>query len=100
MELFFLRHLIHNKRSSETQQGITFKVLFRNVTLVVSKTDSLMVDEQMDLVQNRMTADSFNKQFALRRREFQGVLKCKVEQKLNGTDLSKLGKRRFVFNQS
>ena len=58
-----------------------------------------MVSEQMDLVQNQLTAESFNTQFALRRREFKDVLKYKVEEKLNGTDLSKLGKRRFVFNQ-
>ena len=68
MELYFLRHLIHNKR---LQQIIKMKItesIFRNVTLVVSNTDSLMAPEQMDLMQGRMAGESFNQcDFILRR---------------------------------
>ena len=98
MELYFLRHLIHNKR---LQQIIKMKItesLFRNVTLVVSNTDSLMAPEQMDLMQGRMAEESFNRRFATHRQDFQDNLENKVREKLKPrTDLSKLGNRSTLL---
>ena len=57
-------------------------------------TDSLMAPEQMDLMQGRMTQESFDRRFATHRQKFQEILENKVRAKLEpGTDLSELGDR-------
>ena len=71
------------------------------MTLVVSNTDSLMAPEQMDLMQGRMTPESFNRRFATHRQKFQDNLENKVREKLKpGSDFSKLGDRLTFFSRS
>ena len=72
--------------------------MFRNVTLVVSNTDSLMTPEQMDLMQGQMTQELFDRRFTQHRQKFMDSLKNKVREKLKlGTDFSKLGDRSTFF---
>ena len=52
-----------------------------------------MASEQMDLTENQIAAESFDRKFATHRRNFKENLENKVRRKLPGTDLSKLGDR-------
>merc|ERR1719284_430527 len=67
MELFFLRHLLHNKRS---------------VTLVVSNTDSLMINELVEVKTGQSTRQRFYQKFESHQQEFCSILDTKVRELL------------------
>ena len=63
MELFFLRHLLHNGRK---------------VTLVVSKTDSLMTAEYVDLMEKRLTHKEFDEKLLFYQQQFKQNMRNQV----------------------
>ena len=52
--------------------------------MVVSNIDSLMGAEQMDLMENRMTRESFDRRFATHREKFTNILRTEVKKLLPG----------------
>ena len=80
MELYFLRHLVHNKR---------------NTALVVSNIDSLMAAEHMDFLKGRMDQETFEKRLETQKQKFIATLQSKVKSMLPGSELPKLGNRQI-----
>jgi len=75
MELYFLRHLVHNKR---------------NTALVVSNIDSLLAAEHMDFLKGRMDQETFEKRLETQKQKFITTLQSKVKSMLPGSELPKL----------
>ena len=95
MELYFMRHLLHNQRlvrSSIIQRISNLLILlFSSITLVVSKMDSLMVEELLALMKQEITHQFFNEKLAVNQHQFKYMLKTKVQEMLPDNFHPKIG---------
>ena len=86
MELYFLCHLLHHKRCKNFISCIYKKKydlqFLRNVTVIVSNTDSLMAADQMNLIRRKLTRESFDNKFATYRENFKTNLESKINRYL------------------
>ena len=66
-------------------------VYFRSVTVVVSKMDSLMHDELMELKDDEISKESFNQALALQKHKFHTELNTRIKDMLPDKKLPKIG---------
>ena len=72
--------------------------LFRNLTLIVSNIDSLMTQQQNDLMEKRMSQESFDEKLEVECQKFRTVLDNQVNDSLKTRlpNVPKLGHRIII----
>ena len=70
---------------------------FRSITLIVSKMDTLMIDELVALVNKEITMQSFHEKLALNHHKFECLLRTKVQEMMPNILLPEIGIGSFLY---